>query len=115
MEEQRICSHCGCVLGENEGTEIDDDLLCDDCAERHTVECDHCGETVWRNEAVTDDRTTLCECCYDEHYRRCEECGSIIHDNDVFWRGDYWQSSSLRKPEIHDGARRPIPFQAVPI
>ena len=89
MEETRSCSMCGCVLGENEGTEIDDDLLCDDCAERHTVECDHCGETVWRNEAVTDDRTTLCECCFDDHYRRCEECGRIVHEDDVCWHGDY--------------------------
>ena len=89
MEEQRVCSMCGCILNENEGTEIDDDLLCDDCAERHTVECDHCGESVWRNESVSDENTTLCECCYDEHYRRCEECGRIIHDNDVCWHGDY--------------------------
>ncbi len=31
MDETRICSHCGCVLEEDEGTELDDDLLCDDC------------------------------------------------------------------------------------
>ncbi len=27
MEEQRTCSMCGCILNENEGTEIDDELI----------------------------------------------------------------------------------------
>ncbi len=46
MEEQRICSMCGCVLDDDEHTEIDDELICDSCAEEHTVQCDHCGETI---------------------------------------------------------------------
>lgn len=28
MEEERICSHCGEVLSEGEGTTVDGDLLC---------------------------------------------------------------------------------------
>ena len=89
MRIERVCSMCGCVLGENEGTEIDDELICDDCAEQHTVECDHCGETIWADDAVTDDHTTLCSTCFDDHYRRCEDCGRILHDNDVLWHNDY--------------------------
>ena len=89
MRIERVCSMCGCVLGENERTEIDDELICDDCAEQHTVTCDHCGETVWTEDSVTDDRTTLCTACFDDHYRRCEDCGRILHDNDVLWHNDY--------------------------
>lgn len=89
MEEQRICSHCGCILEESEGIEMDDDLICDDCAEQHTVTCDHCGETVWTEDSVTDDRTTLCTACFDDHYRRCEDCGRILHDSDVLRHNDY--------------------------
>lgn len=88
MEEQSTCSMCGCILSENEGTEIDDELICDDCAEQHTVECDHCGETIWADDAVTDDHTTLCSTCFDDHYRRCEDCGRILHDDDVLWHND---------------------------
>ena len=89
MEETRICSHCGCVLEEDEGLELDDDLLCDDCAESHTTTCDHCGDTIWINESIADDHMSLCQCCYDDHYRRCEGCGRLVHDNDVCWNGDY--------------------------
>ncbi len=88
MEETRTCSLCGCVLEEHEQTEIDEEWLCDECAEQHTTSCDHCGETIWRNDAICDDHTTLCECCFDDHYRRCEGCGRILHDNDVLWHND---------------------------
>ena len=79
---------CGCVLQDHEQTEIDDELLCDHCAEEHTVQCDHCGETIWCNDAICDDHSTLCECCFDDHYRRCEGCGRILHDGDVLWHHD---------------------------
>ena len=88
MEDERTCSMCGCVLQDHEQTEIDDELLCDHCAEEHTVQCDHCGETIWANDSVCDDRTTLCSCCFDDHYRRCEGCGRILHDDDVLWHND---------------------------
>ena len=89
MEEQRLCSHCGCVLEEDEGFELDDEILCDDCRDEQTVTCDHCGETVWREDAEDDGRTVVCSCCFDNHYRRCESCGRIIHDDDALWRNDY--------------------------
>ena len=89
MEDTRICSMCGCVLENHEQTEIDDELLCDSCAEEHTVQCDHCGDTIWQNDAVADDRIHLCECCFDDHFRRCEDCGRILHDDDILWSGDY--------------------------
>ena len=88
MEEQRLCSHCGCILEESEGIEMDDELLCDDCADEHTVTCDHCGERIWATDSICDDRTTLCSCCFDDHYRRCEGCGRILHDDDVLWHHD---------------------------
>ena len=89
MEEQRLCSHCGCILEESEGIELDDELLCDDCADEHTVTCDHCGERIWATDSICDDHTTLCTCCFDDHYRRCEGCGRILHDDDILWSGDY--------------------------
>jgi len=89
MKDERTCTMCDCVLEEHEQTEIDDEWICDSCAEEHTVECDHCGETIWRTDAITDGRTTLCSCCFDDHYRRCEDCGRILHDDDILWSGDY--------------------------
>ena len=113
MDETRICSHCGCVLEEDEGTELDDDLLCDDCMDEHTVTCDHCGETVWREDAEDDGRTVVCSCCFDNHYRRCESCGRIIHDDDACWRNDYAYCSGCYdelESEIEDYSFKPEPI-----
>lgn len=88
MEDERTCTMCGCILQEHEQTEIDEEMLCDECAEQHTTTCDHCGETIWVNDSICDDRTTLCSCCFDDHYRRCEGCGRILHDDDVLWHND---------------------------
>ena len=71
-EEVRICDYCGRVFVEEEGTPVDDELLCDDCVEEHCVTCDHCGETIWEQNSVSDEDTCLCQDCFDAHYYRCE-------------------------------------------
>ena len=113
MEEQRICSQCGCILEESEGIELDDDILCDDCADEHTVTCDHCGNRIWANDSVADDHMSLCQDCFDDHYRRCESCGRIVHDNDVCWRHDYPYCESCYDridEEIEEYSYKPEPI-----
>ena len=87
-EEVRICDYCGRVLAEEEGTPVDDELLCDDCVEEHCVTCDHCGETIWEQNSVSDEDTCLCQDCFDAHYYRCESCGQIVPESIVCWHGD---------------------------
>ena len=84
-EEVRICDYCGRVLAEEEGTPVDDELLCDDCVEEHCVTCDHCGETIWEQNSVSDEDTCLCQDCFDAHYYRCESCGQIVPESIVCW------------------------------
>ena len=88
MEEVRICDYCGRVLAEEEGTPVDDELLCDDCVEEHCVTCDHCGETIWEQNSVSDEDTCLCQDCFDAHYYRCESCGQIVPESLVCWHSD---------------------------
>ena len=88
MEEVRICDYCGRVLAEEEGTPVDDELLCDDCVEEHCVTCDHCGETIWEQNSVSDEDTCLCQDCFDAHYYRCESCGQIVPESIVCWHSD---------------------------
>ena len=52
MEEMRICDYCGMELAEDEGTYVDDELLCEDCVADHCITCDHCGETIWTAECA---------------------------------------------------------------
>lgn len=88
MEEERICTHCGEVLAEYEGTVVDGELLCDECVDDHCITCDCCGETIWTEDCVTDDNTYLCQECFDNHYNRCESCGRIIHNDCTCWHND---------------------------
>lgn len=87
MEEERICTHCGEVLAEDDGTVVDDELLCDECVDNYCVTCDCCGETIWTEDCVTDDNTYLCQDCFDSYYNRCESCNAIVHNDDTCWQG----------------------------
>lgn len=71
MEEERICTHCGEVISEGEGTSVSGDLLCDECVEELCITCEHCTEVIYSDDCITDDHTWLCQDCYDDYYRRC--------------------------------------------
>ena len=66
MEEVRICDYCGMELAEEEGTYVDEELLCDDCVADHCITCDHCGEIIWTADCVTDDNSFLCQSCFED-------------------------------------------------
>lgn len=88
MEEKRTCTHCGKVLSEDEGTLVNEELLCDECLDDCCITCDNCGETIWTEDCVTDDNTYLCQDCFDNNYNRCERCGRIIREYDTSWHND---------------------------
>ena len=50
MSETRICANCGAEHPIDEMFQVENDWLCENCADRLTVICDHCerptGETV---------------------------------------------------------------------
>ena len=113
MEEVRICDYCGMELAEDEGTYVDDELLCDDCVADHCITCDHCGETIWTADCVTDDNSFLCQSCFDAHYHRCESCDRIISDDDCYWHDDLPYCESCYEDledEIEDYSYKPTPI-----
>ena len=79
MSETRTCANCGAEYPIDEMFQVENDWLCEDCADRLTVICDHCAERVYEENAVEDDTHTLCDHCFDEYYVRCEDCNRIIH------------------------------------
>ena len=113
MEEVRICDYCGMELAEDEGTYVDEELLCEDCVADHCITCDHCGETIWTTECVTDDNSFLCQSCFDAHYHRCESCDRIISDDDCYWHDDLPYCESCfedLEDEIEDYSYKPTPI-----
>ncbi|MDE5771421.1 MAG: amidoligase family protein [Ruminococcus sp.] len=87
-EEKQYCDYCGCVLEEDDGTWVGEDLLCQDCVDERCVTCDHCEEVVWTEDCVDDENIVLCHECFDNHYCRCESCNRIIHNNYTNWHND---------------------------
>ena len=94
MEEKNngnalYCSHCGALIGENEDyEEVQGEVVCMDCVERHTVRCDSCSELIFESDSISDEYTTLCEHCTENYYRRCRECNCLVHDDAVYWEND---------------------------
>jgi len=115
MEEKRTCDFCGRTLAENEGTLIENELLCDECVDDHCITCDHCGETIWTEDCVTDDNIYLCRECFNDHYRRCENCDRIIHEDNICWHNDLPYCCSCYDDiddddEIEDYSYKPEPI-----
>ena len=88
MSETRICANCGAEHPIDEMFQVENDWLCENCADRLTVICDHCAERVYEENAVEDDMHTLCDHCFDEYYVRCEDCNRIIHRDRTYWDND---------------------------
>lgn len=115
MEEKRTCDFCGRTLTENEGTPIENELLCDECVDDHCITCNHCGETFWTEDCVTDDNTYLCRECFNDHYRRCESCDRIIHEDNICQNNDLPYCCSCYDDiddddEIEDYSYKPEPI-----
>ena len=87
MSETRICANCGAEHPIDEMFQVENDWLCEDCADRLTVICDHCAERGYEENAVEDDTHTLCDHGFDEYCVRCEDCNRIIH-RDRAWDND---------------------------
>ena len=76
------CSRCGALIGEDEDyEEVNGEVICTDCYERHTTTCDRCGEVIWTDDSYGDEYTSLCRHCYENHYTRCSCCDALLHES----------------------------------
>ena len=119
MEEHTFtCCRCGQTHSLSERILVDDDELCEACADEETVICAHCGERIYRDDNAGDDNTPLCQSCYDRHYTSCEHCGRIIHQYDAYYEdGDEdtplcydCHTRVSREKAIHDYYYKPVPI-----
>lgn len=87
MTEHTTCCHCGQIIS---GTPVmvEDDSLCECCAEEETTLCSRCGERIYRDDNAGDEDTPLCQSCYENHYYRCDRCGRIIYEGDAYYASD---------------------------
>ena len=84
MSKHTTCCHCGQVLSRNYAV-MDEELLCENCAEEETTFCSRCGTRIYRDDNVGDEDSPLCRDCYDRYYLSCEHCGRIISASDAYY------------------------------
>lgn len=88
MDDTFICDCCGERFPERLGVEVNDEHLCEQCANEETVICSHCGERIYRNDNAGDESVPLCQRCYYHYYTTCTRCGRIIHIDDAYYEDD---------------------------
>ena len=111
------CSHCGALIGEDEDyEEVNGEIVCTDCYERHTTTCERCGSVIWTDDSYGDEYTTLCRHCYENHYTRCSCCDTLLHEDDAYHIDGYDYCSECYHDEIdksrsiHDYGYKPEPI-----
>ena len=87
MTEHNTCCRCGKTIT---GTPVmmDDDPLCERCAEEETILCSRCGERIYRDDNAGDENMPLCQHCYEDHYYSCDCCGRTIQQSDAYYADD---------------------------
>lgn len=81
-EEIEICDICGCAHFSDKDRMIyiqeEEQLICDECAERHYFQCSNCG--TWTKEPLLmTDGDYICNECFETgDYYICDDCGDII-------------------------------------
>lgn len=81
-----ICSMCGHKLPSEEVYVFDEEEMCLDCLEEHTVLCYECGERIWCEDNQGSEEHPLCRRCYDEDYTNCMRCGALLRWSDAYYR-----------------------------
>ena len=81
-EEIEICDICGCAHFSDNDRMIyiqeEEQLICDECAERHYFQCSNCGK--WTKEILPmADGDYICNECFETgDYYICDDCGNVI-------------------------------------
>lgn len=116
-EETFTCSICGFEYLLHDSYEIDDRLICSDCAEEHTVICQVCGERIRNPDNAGTDDIPLCQYCRDTYYLTCSRCGVLIHEDTAYYRNNdddeplCWDChSEVRDESIHNYYYKPDPI-----
>lgn len=93
-EEIEICDICRCAHFSDNDRMIyiqeEEQLICDECAERHYFQCSNCGK--WTKEILPmADGDYICNECFETgDYYICDDCGNVIDldTDDIIIRSD---------------------------
>lgn len=115
MKEKLICSHCGAAIEDNDYGLVDDEIVCQECIDDHTVTCEHCGRIILDSDDFGNEDMSICRSCYENHYTHCAECSCLIYRDDTYEYDDnlfcYECYREVRgNSTIHDYNYKPNPI-----
>ncbi|MDL2327611.1 amidoligase family protein [Ruminococcaceae bacterium OttesenSCG-928-A11] len=99
------CQHCADMIPLDDAVIINEDYLCEDCADTQTTVCGHCGERIWNEDDYGDSTISLCQHCRDYVYHACCECGSLIRRDDASFEEDDDDGDNPYCPECYGHVR----------
>lgn len=83
------CDQCGCIVSDGDAIWCDDnqEVYCEDCAERFLYQCNNCGEYHTADNVFRDDYdNVVCNNCFERHYyTTCNDCGRILTEGEAFF------------------------------
>ena len=95
-----------------------DQRLCPDCLQTHTIICQYCNQRAWNEDIHYDEGQPVCPSCFEAHFVSCSDCGRMIHENEARYLDDEdddpycercYTQRQLNKA-IHDYSYRPQPI-----
>lgn len=98
-EEIEICDICGCAHFSDNDRMIyiqeEEQLVCDECAERHYFQCSNCG-TWTRNPLQMTNGDYICNECFETgDYYICDDCASEHADPNEEYVHEYGYSPRI--------------------
>ncbi len=84
-EKFDLCYHCGEWV--DDYTEINVELVCEDCLDRYTL-CDDCMEYIDNVDIITIGDSNYCSSCADTHCCECGEDGTKFTVHEEKWLCD---------------------------
>ncbi|WP_208719931.1 hypothetical protein [Amycolatopsis circi] len=79
-QDEDVCIHCATeVIPGCTRTNVDDELVCDDCTPLHYLQCDNCAHIFRTLLTVEDDSESLCDdCAAEAGYHECLDCTYLV-------------------------------------
>ena len=114
------CDQCGRIVSDGDAIWCEDnqEVYCDDCAERFLYQCNNCGEYHTADNLFHDDyNNAVCNNCFERYcYSICDDCRRILtegeavysEENDCFYCQDCYEA---HEPScIHEYSYKPCPL-----
>ena len=62
--EEITCTHCGCIIPDEELYEVDGEFWCADCFNNYWIECDNCHLKFYEDNIYEEDGHHYCPACW---------------------------------------------------